>query len=278
MEKEQYKENNVTHRTGCIQLKMYESAIGVYYHWPDEYEFLCMESGACVCMIDGQYVEVSEGEAVLIRPGELHTFLDNSNRAKFFLAVFHPYLVMGTDCAGLFSNAENFARKYSDQTPGGCKIIRLLRQLYRCYQAREEGFELEAKGQLIRIFGVIIGSRLYENQPKIRSTFAKFKPLLEYVHQHYNEKITLERLAEAGHYSQSYILSLFKQNTGLTPVNYINSYRIYKAVELLRGTESRIIDVAMETGFPNVAYFIRQFRRSMNMTPLEYRKRSRKKD
>ena len=135
MEKEQYKETNVTHRTGCIQLKMYESAIGVYYHWHDEYEFLCMESGTCVCMIDGRYVEVSEGEAVLIRPGELHTFLGNSNRAKFFLAVFHPYLVTGTDCVGLFSNVENFARKYSDQTPEGSKIIRLLRQLYRCWQA-----------------------------------------------------------------------------------------------------------------------------------------------
>lgn len=97
---------------------------------------------------------------------------------------------------------------------------------------------------------------------------------MEYVHRNYTENITLDDLVEAGYYSRSYILTLFHQNTGMTPISYINNYWIYKATELLRETDRRVIDIAMETGFQNVAYFIRQFRKHVGTTPLRYRRKN----
>jgi len=72
-------------------------------------------------------------------------------------------------------------------------------------------------------------------------------------------------------YNQQYFVRFFKENTGKTPVSYINSYRVYKACELFRTSDLSVLEVAYECGFENVGYFIRTFKKQMNMTPLKYK-------
>ncbi|MOA65622.1 Exoenzyme S synthesis regulatory protein ExsA [compost metagenome] len=55
-------------------------------------------------------------------------------------------------------------------------------------------------------------------------------------------------------------------------MDYINSYRIRQAADLLQQSERKISDIAMEVGFDNVSYFIKVFRKAMKCSPSEFRK------
>ncbi|MOA36125.1 TCP pilus virulence regulatory protein [compost metagenome] len=56
-------------------------------------------------------------------------------------------------------------------------------------------------------------------------------------------------------------------------MDYINSYRIRQAIELLRQPDRKISDIALEVGYDNISYFIRVFRKVMNCSPSEFRKK-----
>ena len=90
--------------------------------------------------------------------------------------------------------------------------------------------------------------------------------------QHYQERITLEQLASSLHMNKNYFCKFFKQKVGKTPFSYLNEYRINQAAALLLTTDAPITEIAMDTGFDNMSYFIRQFKHCKGCTPSIYRK------
>jgi len=75
-------------------------------------------------------------------------------------------------------------------------------------------------------------------------------------------------------YNPQYFCRYFKKNIGKTITEYINDVRIEKAAQALAETNDKIIDIAQNCGYENVSYFIRRFRRTKGMTPVQYREMS----
>ena len=73
----------------------------------------------------------------------------------------------------------------------------------------------------------------------------------------------------------SYLCRAFKHYTGRTIMDYLNLRRIQSAMIQLRSTQDKIIQIALECGFNDLAYFNRRFRAVTSMTPTEYRSRNR---
>ena len=71
--------------------------------------------------------------------------------------------------------------------------------------------------------------------------------------------------------SQSYFSYLFKIQTGMTFVEYINRQRVKKALELLQATDSSILEICFACGFNSINHFNRIFKRFVNMPPRKYR-------
>lgn len=93
----------------------------------------------------------------------------------------------------------------------------------------------------------------------------------QYIHAHYDEKITLEQVAVSCHTSASYLSTTFKTKTGSSFVDYLVSVRMKKARELLEFSSYRIIDIAQKVGYEDYTYFCRVFKKENGKTPLEYR-------
>ena len=74
------------------------------------------------------------------------------------------------------------------------------------------------------------------------------------------------------HMSESHYWRLFKNSTGLTPLEYLNMYRIKKACELIRSTENNMKDIAQKCGFSSISTFNRNFRKSMGVSPVQWKK------
>jgi YesN/AraC family two-component response regulator len=99
---------------------------------------------------------------------------------------------------------------------------------------------------------------------------------MAYIHQHYREPISRKDLADTVKVSQEYLSTCFHRETGVTPSDYLERYRIKQAKRLLETTDQPITKVAMEVGFYDSSYFGRVFRREVGVTPLAYRRGERK--
>ena len=82
----------------------------------------------------------------------------------------------------------------------------------------------------------------------------------------------LDDIARAGQLSRSECCRYFKRILKKTPLSYVTDYRIQKSLILLQQAESNVTEVAYQVGFNSTSYFIDKFRKSMNMTPLTYKK------
>lgn len=95
---------------------------------------------------------------------------------------------------------------------------------------------------------------------------------MAYLQEHYAEPISRQDLANHVGLSDDYLTSCFHKELGLTPVAYLNRYRIQQARQLLKYTHKSITEIAFEVGFANSSYFSRIFHRETGMTPAAYRR------
>ena len=106
-------------------------------------------------------------------------------------------------------------------------------------------------------------------------TFKKIntmQTILNYIEEHYSDKLTLDLLANISGYSKNHFATIFKTIVGVSPQKYIEQVRIDNAKKMLLQTNSTLIDIAYKCGFPSQAYLNFIFKKHMHMTPLEYRK------
>ncbi len=110
-----------------------------------------------------------------------------------------------------------------------------------------------------------IPERVKKNESVINAVAA-------YINDKYREDITLEELCRAaGGLSEQYLCRLFKQSTGMRPVEYILKKRISIAQSFLEKTDMPIAEIAEATGFHNTSYFYRNFKKFTGTSPLTYR-------
>jgi len=92
------------------------------------------------------------------------------------------------------------------------------------------------------------------------------------------QKITLEDMASQFHLSEPYISKYIKEKSGKTFGEHVAKVRMKKAKNLLKNGNMTVEDISGAVGYQNVEHFIRTFRKTFDMTPLQYRSSSREKD
>lgn len=105
------------------------------------------------------------------------------------------------------------------------------------------------------------------------SSQARLQLMMQYIHQNYMHDISLDAIAGHAGISKSTVLNLFRKYLHITPINYLINYRLNEAAWLLSKTEKKINTISDETGFNNVDYFCRLFKKHYHLTPTEYRKK-----
>ena len=94
---------------------------------------------------------------------------------------------------------------------------------------------------------------------------------IDYIHQHYAEPLNLTQVAETVSVNPVYLSARFAKDYGINFLEYVTSYRITKAKELLAQTNLQIQEVASQVGYMDIAYFSRVFRRVAGLTPSAFR-------
>ena len=97
-------------------------------------------------------------------------------------------------------------------------------------------------------------------------------PVIEYINTNYKNKIGISDMANAIKMSESNLYAIFKKATGISPIKYLNEYRLSVACELLHNTDDSIKTIAEMVGFYDQFYFSKLFKTKYSISPQQYRK------
>ncbi|MFC6176081.1 helix-turn-helix domain-containing protein [Companilactobacillus huachuanensis] len=120
------------------------------------------------------------------------------------------------------------------------------------------------KQYLIQIFNLLL--RLEQDTQN-----STIEQALKYIHLNYSTPIRSEDLTELTHLNRVSLNNQFKQRTKQTALQYLLSYRLTIAEQMLTHTGMTLNDIALATGFEYDTYFMRQFKQRIGMSPTQYR-------
>lgn len=113
---------------------------------------------------------------------------------------------------------------------------------------------------------------VYVQQYSLKRYSPLVQKVINYINLNLSNALSLKMLAGMCYISPSYLSYLFKQETGQTLTDYINTRRVERAARRLRSTDGSVADIAESVGVLDVNYFTKIFKKSMGVTPTVYRK------
>ena len=103
-------------------------------------------------------------------------------------------------------------------------------------------------------------------------------PAINYIDANYDKPISLTDIAKASFLSVSRLAHIFKEQMGITLIDYLTSVRIERAKQLLFATEQSCTEICFQVGYNNQSYFTRTFKELVGMTPLQFRFQNRRSE
>lgn len=144
-------------------------------------------------------------------------------------------------------------------------------------ELKKQGYDLLIRSQLLKLL-IIVGREFTTNleNSKSRSIYDRHRDSIsravQYINQNYSKDLNVEDVAKKFLLSSSYFSYLFKSITSKTFTEYLVGLRISKALELLKNTNDKVVDICYSVGFNNINHFNRMFKQNIGMSPLAYRK------
>ena len=248
-------------------------------HWHDEVEISYVLKGTLKASINGDMIDVEEGDAVILAPGDHHYC--QPSEAECLTVIFSPELLGGSPGSDV---PNEFRQRLAGLSRTTGKWIpsdkeRLAALLKELEETTEEPFfhELLVRSALFRLAALIADERV--NAPHGMQAAAaatkveeRIGNVFRYIDAHYAEPLSLPEAAAASGYVPTYFSRVFKACTGMTFYDYLTLYRVRKAEMLLVGTKDSIQNVARESGFSSVKTFDRVFKEQTGYSPLKFRK------
>ncbi len=248
------------------------------YHWHEECEFIYMNSGSALIRLGAESFELKEGECAYIKAGALHSItMEDNVPFDFYAIVFHPSLLTGEmDICSKYLSTKYVIMEHFIPRPREIEVIETVKLLCLVFEAKAFAYELKIKSCLYSIFSCIFEYGFFREEDYVenKKLTQKLEKVIRYIHMNYRSSLTIQELAAVSGYSISHFTRFFKELTGKTPVEYIIRQRIYSSCDLLKHTGLSVLEVSLECGFDNVGYFIKTFKKYMNCTPYQYKRKS----
>ena len=248
-------------------------------HWHDELEIIYVKSGFLTVSISGENYIGTPGDAFVVSPGNLHLMGSQSGTVDYYTFLFPlKYISFRTD--------DMLDEKLLEPLNSGHLMIcprvkdtakELCEQLIKIYEAKNDESEskitTQVKTKIILLQFILEMWKkgfVIENDTSGRNIVEK--EMVSYIQQNFTGKISLREFGEQFHLSEKYISRYFKEHFHITLSQYVTYLRLEHAKQLLQDTDIPVTDVAMQSGYQNVSYFIRSFQKAYAVSPLKYRK------
>lgn len=247
------------------------------------FEMVYIKSGEGRFEIGDQIVTVGSNDIVIIKPHQHHKLDVTSDGGCDFIVLYFKF--MNPSSLDLSETSlDDFINFVSGKDSGGFinlkvsqknDIIVLLNRILREKASDQLGSELLDYLMLMELFVLISRALKAEWENSIKNKSPKIKELMQsaiqFVLNNYEREISITDIAKYVFLSPSYFTRAFKEETGLSPMQYLLNIRIKRACELLDETDMKVGEIAHSVGFSNQQRFNDMFKKQTNMTPMQYR-------
>ena len=241
-------------------------------HAHAEYEINYVNTGHCIMSVGEDYVPLRQGECIVVSPGNPHGFMVDGQKpcriTQLELVIHAPEQ---TGSLLEFPGMEESFYRLRD-----CEgLLFLLERVVYYHRARELALAEQTLLDLtlLQLYAAISETARRQREQNSQERNGKAEAVLQYINEHLDEELNIERLAQEYGISSRYLCRYFVQCVGMGSNEYIAMLRVGRAKRLLWHPEYSVTEVAMRCGFSSAQYFCRVFRRMVGQTPAQYRSR-----
>lgn len=234
---------------------------------------MCHEGGGCMVFPSGT-VHFSAGDVVCVDRNVSHTtYSDPGTRSLWSYIYVDPALLFYGDA---FPKHHQLPALPS-QTLFTGEAAEAIREPFQCvlkeYNAKQKGYETAIQAYCVQLLLAMYRRTAAESSTadQVHSVEA-IAPALEYIRTSYALDFPMEYLAELCHLSPTHFRRLFREETGLSPIAFVNRTRILESCTLLRTTGKSIAEIAGAVGFVTLSSYNRHFADVVGSSPSTWRK------
>ncbi len=247
-------------------------------HWHPEQEILYVTQGRIELLMEKSSHQLHAGDMAFVPPNTLHSIRNLCKTTQYFALVFSYDLVTMPEThffqknivVPLRSVQLSFPAVISSDHPVHNDLIPILDSI--CFaQPNLNQYRLCILQNMFQLFCALEHTLIPPRDTFHRRDNESVKLCLEYLNDHFGERITLEQLATKLHIHPNYLCSLFKEHTGQTVFQYLHRIRMEYAAKLLRKQNLTVNEIAAACGFESNSFFSRKFKAFMGIPPKKYR-------
>ena len=258
----------------------------VQWHWHQAFEIdYCLE-GSIHFRTPDTDILMQKGDAVFVNSNTLHQLEvpDSGSNAEYYTLFFDGELLSGgygtlfheKYLMPIISCQELQSFMLSTNDTAGIRMLNYLIDIVDLFRGESRGYELDVRTKLGQFWLMLLDET---EEIRTRSGHAKMldhvrvKEMISFLEEHYGEKLTLEQIAQSVGIGERECGRCFSRSIGITPIDYLNRYRIRQAARLIVQSTDPIGQIADQCGFSSDSYFGKMFREQIGCSPRDYRKR-----
>lgn len=252
---------------GCYRLVKQQHLKTYRCNGRKDFQLLYITQGKGYFKRDGNFFELKEGELIIYYPDEVQEY-DYFLKDKPEVYWLHFAGTLASQLLAPFTL--DSLHKVKIGLHGS--YLNLWNKIIGEIQIKEEHYEQLTNLYLQELLLKMLRGNILIDHNMLNKK-ALFRNIMEDFHNQYNQNTKISEYALKNHISTCWLIRGFKEETGFTPQIYITKIRMNKAKELLLYSELSINEIASIIGYENPLYFSRIFKKNMNLSPNNYRKK-----
>lgn len=241
-------------------------------HYHKELELILALEGSTSMVVDGEIVETKPNVLYFINPYQIHSMHIITPPSRYdclvvplnLLSLTAGHAAMTELITPIFNGEMCFIQQTQDPF-----LVDLFKRIVDNYVQKEKRAALIV-AYLLLFLDYCQEHGLLKETSSVSTT--PIRKAIDFIQCNFNKKILLDDIAAAAGMNTKYFCSYFKKHTRTTPITYLTMLRIRHAKLLLRERNLSVLEIALNCGFDNVSFFIRQFKIATGQTPGQYRK------
>lgn len=247
------------------------------WHIHPEYELVYVRNGSGILCIDSKTIPYTDGALLFLGPNIPHADFGNKDFTDNFEVVIQFTSKFVSEKLAVFPESRRLKKLILAAQDGLVFDARMKKELTNTFEALHTANDME---KLIGLLTILTRLSQTDRHQRVLSErgntnhktadVQRLETIFQFVNEHYGEHLSIEKLASRVGLTQNSFCRFFKKMTQKTFIQFVNEFRIGKAVEMFNENPLPVSEVMYRCGFNDPSYFTKQFKKYQGKTPSAY--------
>ncbi len=254
--------------TGAFESAFHE-AIEIKYYY----------QGGTTIRVNSNIYELEEGDISFVNPYEIHSCINSFDNNEREFKVFIDVGFLTDFTKGEIDLRKEFitnGKRIKNVIKNDERLAQIIRKLYQETHYKKQNYRLATYSLVTEMFIILLRDYLVKgtilSEGKNLKKLGVITPALDKIFKDYSKKITLDELAKLCHLSKYHFCHTFKNEMGITAVQYLINYRVSVASAMIERCEDSVESIAYQCGFEDISYFYRCYKKIKGVSPKKIKR------